>query len=200
LKKFRMLSVGRMSRGEYCEDYRDPTDLYKGFRAIVEALDLLVESGIDAFVEFVGDGDARPELEDWVGKQSVASRVFFRGRVSDADLGRFYTECDAFVLPSECEGFGLVFVEAMSCGKPCVCVAAGAAPEVVTDDQNGYVARARDSYDLADRLRVIALNTSARQRLAAGAADSYKRIYTHRCFLERLGAALTRESACEVGR
>ena len=46
---------------------------------------------------------------------------------------------DLFLLPSEQESFGLVALEAMSCGVPVVCAGIGGLPEVVMNDETGYL-------------------------------------------------------------
>jgi glycosyltransferase involved in cell wall biosynthesis len=53
------------------------------------------------------------------------------GYVSEKDLHSLYAMCDAFVFPSWHEGFGLPVLEAMACGVPVICAAAGSLPEVM---------------------------------------------------------------------
>ncbi len=185
-----ILTVGRMSKAEYYEAYRDPTDLYKGFKSVVEAVALLRKAGVPAVLELVGDGNARSDLEKWVATQSVAPFVNFLGRVSDAELIRHYARAQVFVLASEGEGFGLVYAEAMAHGLPCIGVAAGAAPEVITNDESGYVVRPRDSQEIADRLFVLLGNPVVRARISRGAVERLRTHYTQAAFLARIVAAL----------
>ena len=196
---FTVLSVGRMAREECYEGFRDPSDLYKGFRSLVEAVALLREAGVPAVLDLVGDGNARPDLERWVAAQPVARFVRFLGRVSDAELARCYAAATVFVLASEGEGFGLVFAEAMAHGLPCVAVAAGAAPEVVADDVSGYVVRARDSREIADRLFVLLRNPVVRARLGRGAALRHASLYSEARFIERLVVALGSPAVAPAG-
>ena len=95
-----------------------------------------------------------------------------------------------FALPSEGEGFGLVFVEAMAHRLPCVCVNAGAAPEVVQDGDTGLVARPRDVDDLTDKLFVLAQNHSLRAQIGAAARRSYEKNFTAEAFETRIVNAL----------
>jgi phosphatidylinositol alpha-1,6-mannosyltransferase len=164
--------------------------MYKGFRSAIEASAMVRDKGVDVQLDLVGDGDARAELERWVSTLPIAPYVHFHGRISDAELEHRYRQARAFVLPSEGEGFGLVFVEAMAHGLPCVCVAAGAAPEVVSDDQCGLVARARDTADLADKMFVVASNARVHSRLRRGGEMLSKEHFAHEPFLQRLRSSL----------
>jgi glycosyltransferase involved in cell wall biosynthesis len=188
---FTVLIVGRMSKAEYYENFRDPTDLYKGFKQLILAVGELSQQFPSVKLLLAGDGDARPELEHWVMGRPERSLVSFLGRVSDVELERLYRAVDVFALPSEGEGFGLVFVEAMAHGLPCVCVQAGAAPEVVRDGVTGLVARPRDVADLADKLMVLAKNSTIRGRLGGAARQRYSHYYTAEAFEGRIIQALT---------
>jgi len=188
---FTVLIVGRMSKAEYYENFRDPTDLYKGFKQLILAIGELAQQMPAVKLLLAGDGDARPELEQWVADRPERPLVSFLGRVSDERLERLYHAADVFALPSEGEGFGLVFVEAMAHGLPCVCVQAGAAPEVVRDGVTGLVARPRDVADLADKLLVLAKNSAIRLRLGEAARQCYSLHYTAEAFEGRIIAALT---------
>jgi glycosyltransferase involved in cell wall biosynthesis len=54
--------------------------------------------------------------------------------VDDLRLRDEFARCTVFALPSQKEGFGLVYLEAMTHGKPCVAAAAGGAPEIITPE------------------------------------------------------------------
>jgi phosphatidyl-myo-inositol dimannoside synthase len=189
-KGFRVLIVGRMTKAEYYEGFRDATDLYKGFKQLILAIGQLAQAVPDVRLWIVGDGDARPELEAWLSTRPERTRVDFLGRVSDERLHQLYEESDVFALPSEGEGFGLVFVEAMAHRLPCVCVNAGAAPEVVQDGATGLVARPRDVDDLTDKLLVLAKNPTLRVQIGMAARRSYETNFTAEAFEGRIVAAL----------
>jgi phosphatidyl-myo-inositol dimannoside synthase len=191
---FRVLIVGRMTKAEYYEGFRDATDLYKGFKQLILAIGQLAQAVPGVRLWIVGDGDARPELEAWLSKRPERERVDFFGRVSDERLHHLYTESDVFALPSEGEGFGLVFVEAMAHGLPCICVNAGAAPEVVRNGESGLVARPRDVDDLADKLLILAKNSALRSKIGAAARRAYETTFTAEAFEQRIVDAL-REAA-----
>ncbi len=109
------------------------TDTYKGVDTMIEAMPLVRREFPLARLRVVGTGDDAPRLEELAARVGVASAVDFLGPVSDEALRAEYVACDLFVLPSRKEGFGLVYLEAMTYGKPCLGARAGGAPEVIHD-------------------------------------------------------------------
>jgi glycosyltransferase involved in cell wall biosynthesis len=187
---FRVLCVGRMTKAEYYEDFRDGADLYKGFKQLILAVGVVAKRVPEIRLEIAGDGDARPDLESWLSTREEKQFVRMLGRVTDSRLNELYASSDIFALPSEGEGFGLVFAEAMAHGLPCVCVNSGAAPEVVEDGMTGLVARPRDIQDLAAKILSLATNEEMRRRLAANARRKFVAFYALEHFHERILGAL----------
>ncbi len=119
----RILTVGRLSAA----------DAYKGFDTLIEALPAIRREYPAARLRIVGTGDDQPRLTALAQRLGVQGSVDFLGPVEDDALRLEYTACDLFALPSRREGFGLVYLEAMIHGKPCLAARAGGAPEVVND-------------------------------------------------------------------
>jgi glycosyltransferase involved in cell wall biosynthesis len=109
-------------------------DNYKGIDTLIEALPLVKRDYPFVQLRIVGRGDDLPRLTALAARLGVAGAVEFTGALSDEALRAEYATCDIFALPSRREGFGLVFLEAMTYGKPCIAARAGGAPEVVNDD------------------------------------------------------------------
>lgn len=66
----------------------------------------------------VGKGDDRPRLEQLIRERQLEDCVTLAGFIPDAELCDYYNLCDVFVMPSKLEGFGIVYLEALACGKP----------------------------------------------------------------------------------
>jgi glycosyltransferase involved in cell wall biosynthesis len=104
----------------------------------------------------------------------LGDRVTLLGDVSRA-LAEEYVNADCFCLPTVQEGFGVVFLEAMSVALPVVACRAAAVPEVVLDGETGVLVPPRDSEALAETLarlladpaRMRALGEAGRRRAAA---------------------------------
>jgi phosphatidylinositol alpha-1,6-mannosyltransferase len=132
-------------------------DAYKGYDLLLRAFALLPPSAFHSHPElvprlrFVGDGDDRPRLQALAAELRVSDRVEFSGRVSDAQLRQAFADCTCFALPSTGEGFGLVYLEALAAGRPCVGLQATAVPELVTP-QVGVLAEPGDPAALAAAL------------------------------------------------
>ena len=86
---------------------------YKNVEALIDAAAHLPR---DVRVVIVGDGPARPQLEERVRARSLDDRVSFRGRVSDLEVRRWLRTAGTFVTLSRHEAFGLTVVEALAAG------------------------------------------------------------------------------------
>lgn len=96
----------------------------------------------DAHLLLVGSGegsfdDCETEVREIAATAGVADRLTITGRTDD--VPPWLRAADAFLFPSDREGFGLVLLEAMATGLPVVTTAVGAAPEVVRDPAHGRV-------------------------------------------------------------
>jgi phosphatidyl-myo-inositol dimannoside synthase len=88
----------------------------------------------DARLRIVGRGDDAARLRALTDKLGMNEAIQFLGYVPDAELEEEFRTCRLFALPSKKEGFGLVFLEAMAQGRPCLGVRAGGVPEVITPE------------------------------------------------------------------
>jgi glycosyltransferase involved in cell wall biosynthesis len=105
----------------------------KGFEVVVEVARRLPD------VRFViaGDGPARASLE---ARASDASNVSFVGRLDRAGVDRLLSRARAVVVPSLWpEPFGMVVLEAWRAGRPVIVTDRGGIPEIVSDEQGGFV-------------------------------------------------------------
>ncbi|MGH7995526.1 MAG: glycosyltransferase family 4 protein, partial [Opitutaceae bacterium] len=110
-------------------------DRYKGVDALVEAMPAVRASEPEARLRVIGQGEDRPRLESIARRLGLPDGVVeFLGPAGDARIEEELRECRLFALPSTMEGFGLVYLEAMAHGRPCLAARAAAAPELVTAD------------------------------------------------------------------
>jgi len=91
---------------------------YKGYGILLEALVLLRQQIPNIHYVLVGKGDDRPWIKAKIEALDLSSFVTLTGLIPDEELCDHYNLCDVFALPSKGEGFGIVYLEAMACGKP----------------------------------------------------------------------------------
>jgi glycosyltransferase involved in cell wall biosynthesis len=109
-------------------------DNYKGIGHLISAMPAVLARIPDARLRIVGRGDGLPSLQSIVRKLKLENSVEFAGYRSDSELSNDLDGCRLFALPSQKEGFGLVYLEAMAHGRPCLGARAGGVPEVITAD------------------------------------------------------------------
>lgn len=109
---------------------------------------------------------------------------------NEEDMAMLYNSVDAFVLPSLSENLPNTIMEAMACGIPCVAFGVGGIPEMIDHKENGYVARYKNSQDLADGIRYV-LNPDNHERLSNAAREKVMK-----CYSEESVANLYKEVYC----
>ena len=92
-------------------------DIYKGVDVTIRALPQILAVFPDVKYLVIGRGDDQPRLEALAKELNISDRVVFAGFVSNSELADHYRIADAYIMPSQ-EGFGIVYLEAMACGKP----------------------------------------------------------------------------------
>ena len=97
----------------------------------------------------VGDGPLRASLERRAAEPDIAGAVTFTGAIPADRLAIAMSAADVFVLPSVAEPLGVVLLEAMACGTPCVASRVGGIPEVVAVPANGRLVESGDPDSLA---------------------------------------------------
>ena len=93
-------------------------DRHKHLDRVIAAMADVRRSHPQAMLLIAGDGDDRPRLQKLVHQFDLQAAVLLPGRLSEDELADHYRLATAFVLPSEKEGFGIVFLEALGCGLP----------------------------------------------------------------------------------
>lgn len=178
-----LLIVGRMARSER----------YKGHDELLEALRLVRASRPDTRLVVVGDGDDRPRLQARCAELGLDGAVVFTGFVSEATLAEVYRRAAAFAMPSRDEGFGLVYLEAMRAGRPCVALRGTAAAEVVRDGETGLlIESAAGPESLSGALLRLLDDPGLGARLGEAGRSHWQRELSLPAFRQRLNGHLDR--------
>ena len=160
---------------------------YKGYATLVEAAARLDES---YQVLIGGMGPLRESLQAQIDFLGLQERVKLLGYVPDEDLPALYGACDVFVLSSvmKTEAFGIVQIEAMSCGKPVVAtrIPASGVSWVNEDGVSGLNVEPGDPQALTDAIRRICDDREVWQRYAKGARMRFERMFTAQSMIDKM--------------
>jgi glycosyltransferase involved in cell wall biosynthesis len=96
----------------------DASEQYKGYDKILEALPQIRQAIPNVHYIIAGKGNDRPRIEQLIAQLELQDCVTLAGFVPDEQLCDYYNLCDLFAMPSKREGFGIVYLEALACGKP----------------------------------------------------------------------------------
>ena len=173
-----ILSVGRLQRR-------------KGFDNVIRTLPLLQQRGIDAHHALIGIGEDREYLERLARESGVADRVHLLGHVSYDDLPRWYAACDLFAMPNrdidgDNEGFGLVFLEAASAGKPALAGTAGGTASAVVDGVTGLRVEGERVEAIAQGLARLLSDPAEAERMGRNGRDRVLENFTHQRRVDQL--------------
>ena len=161
-----ILMVGGLDKAHY----------FKGVEVFLQALAILSQDNPDLGYQgvIVGNGDLLGKYQNLASQLGLVDRLFFAGAVNSEDLPLFYNLADLFVLPSinRCEAFGLVLLEAMASGLPCLAADLPGVRQVIEPLVNGLLIKPNDASDLAlqikniltDNQRRVAMAQASRQR------------------------------------
>ena len=135
----------------------------KGFDLLIDAWKYVNEKHPDWQLDIYGKGE-RGEFEKQVMNCGLQGKVNLNGPTTDIESK--YAESSIFVLSSRFEGFGMVLIEAMNCGVPCVSFACPCGPaDIIQDGENGILVPALDVKALADGICRLIEDEPLRQRL-----------------------------------
>ncbi|MCE5221713.1 MAG: glycosyltransferase [Clostridium sp.] len=98
-----------------------------------------------------GDGSLKLSLKKLIEELSMDNQIKLLGALSREEVSKEMRICDVFALPSEHETFGVVYIEALACGKPVIGAYNGGAEDIIRED-NGIIAKKNDVTDLAEAL------------------------------------------------
>jgi glycogen(starch) synthase len=121
----------------------------KGFQIALEAMPRVIEDVGNVRFLVAGSGTHEQQLREQATKLGLDSHGTFLGWIGDDVLHSLYRIADLTVVPSIYEPFGLVALEAMACGCPCLVADTGGLREVVPHEEVGLRFRSRDPESLA---------------------------------------------------
>ncbi|MEX2414536.1 MAG: glycosyltransferase family 4 protein [Paenibacillaceae bacterium] len=187
--KYVLLTVGRLVKR-------------KGHDKVIEALPAIIEQVPQAVYVIVGDGPERHNLERIAEKYGVRDRVIFAGSVNDTErVQQYYHTADTFIMTSrlledkgDVEGFGIVYLEAASCGLPAVAGRTGGVAEAVIDHTTGLLVEPTSIKAIAAAVTRLHNDPVLRESLAQAGYRRVKSTFQYEQIVNKMDIFL--ESVC----
>lgn len=155
------IAVGRLSR-------------QKQFDKLINAWELVLTKHPDWKLEIWGDGEEKNNLSNIIEKKQLSESINLMGR-TNSPLSEI-SKANMFLLSSQSEGFGLVLIEAMSVGCPCISFDCPYGPrEVIEDGSNGILAEQNNEKDLANKIVWMIEHPDEMNQMSINAINSVKK-------------------------
>ena len=163
----------------------EEAQLYKkGMDILVQSFAEIFKKNEDVQLVIGGGGSAKVKVEQWVKEQGISEFVEFTGSLDREQVISQMQQCDCFVLPSRYETFGVVYIEAMACGKP-VIAAANGGPDDFVKDFNGLLIKP-DVRELTEAVEKMIVHVKAGNYQADKIAEYIKNQFSYAAIAQQL--------------
>jgi len=162
-----LISIGRLAKE------KGVTDLIELFKELKEK-----NPKENYHLHLVGDGAERNKVVDMIYEYDLTKDITVHGYLKKKDINVLFKDTSLYLMTSYTESFGLVLVEAMAYGIPCLAyTSAEGANDLITNDYNGYLIENRDKDEMIEKIEYIMNNDNKRKELGKN-ARSYSLNYT----------------------
>lgn len=157
----------------------------KGLHTLLKAVRLQpVSFRLDVVGSLTSDSQYAKQIQKFIAHNDLSSftpaltsgaSAFLHGSLDREPLIKKLKRAHVLVVPSSYEGFGIVYLEGMCFGLPAIGTTAGAASEIITDGQDGFLIEPENSRELADKLKLLHARRDVLLQMSLAARDRYLR-------------------------
>lgn len=163
LNKKSMVCVGRLSKE-------------KGYIDLLKVFKKVLSDYPDWKLNIIGDGPERENIYNYIEKNNLTDNVILHGFQGKEYINRELHNCSIYLMTSYTESFGIVLIEAMSHGVPCIAFdSAEGAREIINSGENGYLIKNRNIDAMVMKIESLIINNSERKKLGKAARESVKK-------------------------
>jgi glycosyltransferase involved in cell wall biosynthesis len=156
----------------------------KGFANLIRACGLLIEHRISFRCEICGEGPLENQLRAQIEELGLQERVQLLGAKPQHDLREHLARANVFVMPSVAEAEGgmdnlpTVIMEAMAAGLPVVSTRIGGIPEMVVENETGFLVQPEDAMALVGAIEKVTNDRSLGQRLGQAGHERAQKLFS----------------------
>ena len=163
LENTKLISVGRLSSE-------------KGYMDLLRLYNKLHVDYPNWTLDIVGDGAERERLEKYISKNDLEGKVTLHGFQSKEVIDKMLDSSSIYLMTSYTESFGIVLIEAMSHGVPCIAYdSAEGAREIINSGENGYLIKNRNMDVMIKKIKDLIKNKEERIKIGKQARESVKK-------------------------
>ncbi len=158
----RIVSVGRLSKE-------------KGYLSLLEIYKEVRKKHPDWVLDIIGDGKEKETLEKYIKENDLTSSVTLHGFQDSDYINNIMHKASIYVMTSYTESFGIVLLEAMSNGLPCLAFdSAEGAKEIITSGRDGYLIRHRNNKMMVSKINDLIKDPEKRKELGSAGRSKVK--------------------------
>jgi teichuronic acid biosynthesis glycosyltransferase TuaC len=150
----------------------------KGHESLLRSLAAITPSHPQVECRIIGDGPERPRLQQVARELYIEDRVHFLGRKPRSDVAEAMRQCTLFALPSWYEGFGCVYLEAMSTERAAIACRGQGIEEIIRHRENGWLIEPKSLSELTHALQTLLSDKPLRETLGRNARKTVLQGYT----------------------
>ena len=166
LENKKLISVGRLSKE-------------KGYLDLLKIYSQVMKKYPDWTLDIVGDGAEKEKLEKFIEKNNLEKNVTLHGFRNRDYIDKLFKESSIYLMTSHTESFGIVLIEAMSHGVPCIAFSsAEGAKEIIQSGKNGYLIKNRNHNAMVKKITDLIKNEDMRKEIGKAARYSVKKYTT----------------------
>lgn len=166
LKEKRLISVGRLSKE-------------KGYMDLLKIFKKVHKDYPEWKLEIIGSGDEYDNLENYIKKNGLKKHVTLHGFKEKDYIFDLLNKSSIYLMTSYTESFGIVLIEAMSVGLPCIAFSsAEGATEIINSGYNGYLINNRNEDAYIKKVEDLIENYDERKKISKSAKKSIEKYKT----------------------
>ncbi|MGH8127395.1 MAG: glycosyltransferase family 4 protein [Gammaproteobacteria bacterium] len=168
-------------------------DLHKGHRELIAVWPEIQKSVPGVRLVIAGSGPGLEEVRALTQASAAAAHIELTGFVPEAELSALWARADVLAMPSQGEGFGLVYIEAMRYGIPVIASRQDAGQEVNVDGETGFNVDLDRPRELAGALIALLSDQTRARSMGVAGQKRWRQHFTYSAFKQRFLALLHEE-------
>ena len=146
----------------------------KGIEYLIDAWNLVNRAHPDWFLNIYGSGEIKEKLQNRINQYHLSTTIFINDPTDD--IINKYLDSSIYIMSSRFEGFGMVLLEAMSCGVPCISFDCPYGPsDIIRNGEDGILVEYLNTKALADNICKLIENPKLRKEMGAKAKKNIAR-------------------------